>query len=482
MPVPAQDAGLALRTSVGYNTQKASLPLSDQQRKQADDLGQQAQQAAQAGKYGDALRYYFQGIAIMHNVAWTPAYELATSLHGQLDHAMVEPGKAVNVTLAPFFKTDRAAGTPLSASVFLVPAKGPAEDSRSLVSGLMLNPASLPFTTRVILPADLTGDYNLEVRLAADGEALTADTRSALVKGLPVHVESLADVAARLKTRLAKAKKDAAALPTAEYALALYDRADKGEINPTHFNFDQEFASANAIADALDQGRDPFSGKSGDMRKAYRSAVDNTLQPYRILIPAAYDGSKPLPLLVALHGMGGDEGSMFDGYHDALKREAERLGFIVACPKGRDSASMYRGSAEQDVLDVIARVEKDYRVDSKRVYLMGHSMGGYGTWSVAMQRPDLFAALGPISGGGDTNGLEKIKDIPEYVVHGDNDKTVNVSQSRRMVEAGKKLGMNITYVEVPGGSHVSVAEPAFAPMLDFFAKQQKGGDSAVKTQ
>jgi len=55
-------------------------------------------------------------------------------------------------------------------------------------------------------------------------------------------------------------------------------------------------------------------------------------------------------------------------------------------------------------------------------------------------------------------------------------------QSRRMVEAGKKIGMNITYVEVPGGSHVSVAEPNFAPMLDFFAKQVKGGDSAVKTQ
>jgi lactate dehydrogenase-like 2-hydroxyacid dehydrogenase len=51
-----------------------------------------------------------------------------------------------------------------------------------------------------------------------------------------------------------------------------------------------------------------------------------------------------------------------------------------------------------------------------------------------------------------------------------------------MVEAGKSLGINITYVEVPGGSHVSVAEPAFGAMLDFFAKQQQGGDSAVKTQ
>jgi len=477
--VSAQDAGLALRTSVGYNTQRASLPLTDQQRKQADDLGQQAQQAAQAGKYGDALRDYFEGMAVMHNVAWTPAYELASSLHGTLDHALIEPGKEMTLTLSPYFKSDRAPVI-IAASVFLVPSKG-GEDT-GIASGLKLDPSALPFVAKVALPAALTGDFNLEVRLAADGETISADTHSAFVKVLPVHVEALVDAAAQLRNRLAKSKKDAA-LPTAEYALALYERADKGEINPTRLNFHEEFAGANAILDAAGQGRDPFAGKRGDFRKAYRSAADNTLQPYRILIPASYDGSKALPLLVALHGMGGDENSMFDGYHEALKREVERVGFIAVCPKGRDSASMYRGTAEQDVMDVIALVERDYRVDSRRVYLMGHSMGGYGTWSVAMDHPGVFAALGPISGGGDTNGLAKIRSIPAYVVHGDNDKTVNVIQSRRMVEAGKKLDMNITYVEEPGGSHISVAEPSFAPMLDFFAKQQKqGGESAVKTR
>ncbi len=69
--------------------------------------------------------------------------------------------------------------------------------------------------------------------------------------------------------------------------------------------------------------------------------------------------------------------------------------------------------------------------------------------------------------------MAKIKDIPEYVTHGDNDKTVDVNSSRTMVAAGKKLGAPIVYVEVPGGSHISVAEPAFAPMFDFFAKQAK---------
>ena len=239
-------------------------------------------------------------------------------------------------------------------------------------------------------------------------------------------------------------------------------------------NFHDEFAAANAILGALEAGKDPFAGKPGDSRRAYRSAVDNTLQPYRLFIPNTYDGSKPAPLVVALHGMGRDENSMFDSYANGLlKREAERVGFIVACPKGRDSASMYRGAAEQDVLDVMADVQRAYRVDVSRVYLMGHSMGAYGTWSTAMNHPELFAALGPISGGGSAAGMVKLRNIPQYVVHGDDDRTVPVTQSRTMVEAGKKAGAEIVYVEVPGGSHTSVVAPSFAGMLDFLLAKQK---------
>ena len=478
----AQDAGLVLRTSVGYNTQKASLPLTDQQRQEADRLGQEAQHATQARQYGEAMRDYNQGQAVMRNIAWTPGYELVVSLQGRLDHAIVAPGKTVSVTLTPLYTDGREQGLKVTAAVALVPAKANSGEAITLESGLKLDPAALPFTTQVTLPRAAAGDFNLEVRLEAPGETPVDGARSAFVKNLPVHIEALSADAQRLKDRLAKAKQGSPALATAEYALALYERADQGEINPTRYNFREQFADATAIIDAVDRGRDPFAAKHGDLHKAYRSAVDNTLQPYRIFIPSAYDGSKPTPLLVALHGMGGDENSMFDGYKETLKREAERQGFIVACPKGRDTASMYRGAAEQDVLDVMKEVERDYRIDPKRVYLMGHSMGGYGTWSVAMDHPDLFAALGPISGGGDVNGMVKIKNIPEYVVHGNDDRTVNVSQSRRMVEAGKKAGANVTYVEVPGGSHVSVAEPSFAPMLDFFSKQQRSDSSEVKTQ
>jgi predicted peptidase len=142
---------------------------------------------------------------------------------------------------------------------------------------------------------------------------------------------------------------------------------------------------------------------------------------------------------------------------------------------------MYRGPAEKDVMDVLAEVRRDYKVDASRIYLMGHSMGAFGTWSIAMNFPDVWAALGPIAGGGSASGMVKIRHIPEFVVHGDDDRTVPVNSSRAMVDAGKKAGAAIEYVEVSGGSHSNVVVPQFGPMLDFFAKHRKS-DEAVSTK
>jgi poly(3-hydroxybutyrate) depolymerase len=454
-----QDASLALRTSVTYNTQKATLPLSEEQRREADQLGREAQQAALAHHFDEAIHDYYHGLAVMRNVAWTPAFELASSLQARLDHAMVEPGRQVTLTLSPLYPTAGAAKIHLKGSLFLVPSRKGAA-AKPFGPDLSIDGAALPFSQRVQTPDVADGDYTVEVRLEVGADA---------VKPLPIHFEALSAPVAQLRKRVAKTKN-----PNAEYAVVLYDRADSGEVNPARFHFRDEFAAANAILDAAEAGRDPFAGKHGDLRKAYLSAVDNSLQPYRLFVPQAYDGQKPTPLVVALHGMGGDENTLFEAYNNGqLKREAERLGFLVVCPKGRDTASMYRDAAEQDVMDVLAEVRRDYKVDANRIYLMGHSMGGYGTWSIAMAHPDIFAALGPISGGGNPLGMLKIKSIPEYVVHGDDDRTVPVTMSRVMVQAGKAAGAKIVYVEVPGGSHVSVAAPQFGPMLDFFAAQER---------
>ncbi|HXU35459.1 MAG TPA: prolyl oligopeptidase family serine peptidase, partial [Blastocatellia bacterium] len=196
---------------------------------------------------------------------------------------------------------------------------------------------------------------------------------------------------------------------------------------------------------------------------------------------SSYDKSKAFPLIIALHGMGGDENSYFAGYGPgAFKTEAEKNGYIVACPKGRKPASMYAGDAEKDVMDVLAEVRRAYNVDADRIYLTGHSMGGYGTWSVAMNHPEVFAALAPISGGANNPAsMSKIAHIPQLIVHGDTDPTVPVDRSRVMVAEGKKLGAEIKYIEVPGGDHLNVVIPNFPAVFEWFdSHKRKGGIAA----
>lgn len=451
----AQDAELVLRTTVGYGTMLASRPLADEQKAEAKRLGAAAQAAAAGGKYGDAMRSYAQGTALMMGQEWTPAVEFAAGLQAKADHAVVAPGSTVKVTLGTMFAATRPVTEKVAVTLTL---RRPNEMAGPPVAAAMIvNGAKLPMVMEAKIPAGAAGDYLVDARLSLGEKSLPGRT-------IALHVEDLAAEVATLKQRNPED-------PTAAYALALYERADRGEMSPFRIDFKKEFARANELLDARAAGKDPFAGKAGDFKKAYRSGVDQSLQPYRLFVPAEYDGSKAAGLVVALHGMGGDENSIFDQYAAGrMKAEAEKRGLFVVCPKGRGPASMYRGDAETDVLDVLVQVRKDYKIDSKRVYLMGHSMGAFGTWSIAMKYPEMFAALGPISGGGNPAGMERIKAIPQYIVHGDNDKTVPVEQSRMMVAAAKKWGTPHVYVEVPKGSHVDIAVPNFAPMLDFFVK------------
>jgi predicted peptidase len=167
--------------------------------------------------------------------------------------------------------------------------------------------------------------------------------------------------------------------------------------------------------------------------------------------------------------MGGNENSYFEAYaNGAIKQEAEQRGYFIACPKGRAPASMYLGLAEKDVLEVLGEVRRAYKIDPDRIYMTGHSMGGFGTWSVAINNPEIFAALAPIAGGGNPGAVKKIAHIPQIVVHGAADRTVLVTRSRTMVAAAKEAGTEVKYIEVPDGSHVSIVVPTFKDVFDWF--------------
>lgn len=471
----AQDAQQVLATSVALTTMKNSATLTDEQRAEVDRLAAAARESNRAGRYGEALKNLIHGMAVIRGTPWTPTTALGAALTVKLDHVVLEPASSFKVTLGQLFALDQPVEAKLSGAVSLLPMAGeePVKVLRPLEG--MAGDFTAPVTLDVALPDVADGNYRVAVSLS-DG------TAKPVAKNVPVRIEKgLAKRVAADKAALAALDpkgNDAlrAAVPSIEYRVGLVDLANANEARVERVDFDAELKDAEGMIAAEKEGRDPFAARRGDFRKAYRSAVDKTLQPYRIFVPASYDGSKAYPLIVALHGMGGDENSYFDSAvygKGAFARQAEQRGYLVACPKGRNTASMYLGSAETDVLDVIAEVRRAYRVDPARIYLTGHSMGGYGTWSVAMDHPELFAAIAPVSGGGNPAGMSKIAAIPELVVHGDNDKTVPVERSREMVAAAKAKGIEIKYIEIPGGDHLTAPSRTFTDVFDWFDNHKK---------
>ncbi|MBO5306212.1 MAG: prolyl oligopeptidase family serine peptidase, partial [Clostridia bacterium] len=134
-----------------------------------------------------------------------------------------------------------------------------------------------------------------------------------------------------------------------------------------------------------------------------------------------------LPLIIQLHGAGerGCGGKMLDlvdvhGFSKFLKDEDHRLIAVMPqCPK--DS---FWAARVESIVKFIEHLIREYPVDPDRVYLTGLSMGGYGTWFTAMARPDLFAAIAPVCGGGMAWNAGVLK-MPIWAFHGTEDAVVS---------------------------------------------------------
>jgi len=120
-------------------------------------------------------------------------------------------------------------------------------------------------------------------------------------------------------------------------------------------------------------------------------------------------------------------------------------------------------------------LEREFSIDSKRLYITGLSMGGYGTWDALSRWPEKFAAAVPICGGGDPAYARRMKDVPIWAFHGDEDKAVKVQRSREMIEALKAAGATPKYTEYAGVGHDSwtrtYSDPALFKWL--FAQSRK---------
>ena len=205
---------------------------------------------------------------------------------------------------------------------------------------------------------------------------------------------------------------------------------------------------------------------------------------YVVYVPADHDRREPLPITLFLHGSGerGNDGlrQIEVGLGRAIRWERNRFPMIVVMPQA-PADTQWLGDVADFAMLALDRSIDEFRGDPRRTYLTGLSLGGYGTWHLAMAHPDRFAAIAPVCGGivkpetansvrqspltmGTADpyatAAEKVKSIPAWIFHGADDNLIPASESRRMFGELTKRGAPVKYTEFPKTNH-NAWDPAY---------------------
>jgi predicted esterase len=194
---------------------------------------------------------------------------------------------------------------------------------------------------------------------------------------------------------------------------------------------------------------------------AWVSPTDGAVSFFRLKLPKDWDPDKTYPLYVDLHGLTSIANNPIEYLTNSYRiAPAPTIAFedgYQLSPWGRGNL-WYQGISETDIWEGIDVIEKLVKIDPKRKYLDGHSMGGYGAWSIASKSADVWAALGIQAGalwyGSDnmfsTDKIEKLSEMPTYIVVGTSDGLYNdnLKAYNLLVSAGNQ---NVKFVTFNGG-------------------------------
>ncbi|HWI19671.1 MAG TPA: alpha/beta fold hydrolase [Vicinamibacterales bacterium] len=478
---------------VRYSAQKNAAKPEGELKAQLDEVDKTLADARRSGNTSEVRRQLAKGMALLNKQVWTPQLDYRASLVLRSERTVIDSSAPYSLRLEQIYRPAIDLTPALTTKVSIrkrVPAsrtpqaaaEAAAQAWRELATfdGVSRDLRESPLPMELDLTTVEDGAMQIQAEVFDGAASLGAATLGVFVhKGLDARLSALEAAAKSLTPSV----RDVVLFP-GDYI----KNVNRGRIELADFAVATEIAKAEAIAAESKGGKDPFKGKTGDFERHYLLQGANEIMPYRVYVPKSYAAAKPTPLVIALHGLGGNEDGFFDNYSRLPPQLAEQHGFLLASPLGfrrdgfygsglmggSDAAARRRGEySEKDVLEVLRLMKAAYNVDDSRIYLIGHSMGAIGTWSLAAKYPQTWAALVAFAGTGAPSLADNMKAIPQFVVHGDADDTVNVSGSRNMVGALKKLNANVTYVEVAGGGHSDVVVPNLPKAFEFLAGQRR---------
>jgi len=245
-------------------------------------------------------------------------------------------------------------------------------------------------------------------------------------------------------------------------------------------------------------------------KRTFISEIDGSVQYYTLLAATSTDAT-PKALFLSLHG------ANVEALNQAGSYAPKNWGHLVAPTNRRPYGHNWEDWGRMDALEVLALARKTLNVDTSRIYLTGHSMGGHGTWHLGASFPDLFAAIGPSAGWisfwsygvRDTSGstdpatrlLQRaaapsntfalagnLAQLGVYIIHGASDDNVRIEQSRQMAERLNTFHHDWYFHEQPEAGHwwdLSDAPGAdcvdWPPLFDFFARHARPGAERLRS-
>ncbi len=219
------------------------------------------------------------------------------------------------------------------------------------------------------------------------------------------------------------------------------------------------------------------------LSRSFEMEVTRTLGlDYLLHVPAAYgqDPDRRWPLILFLHGAGerGDDVRRV-ALHGPIKvvEAGTDLPFIIVAPQCPEQH--WWSDYHDDLLGLIDSVSAEYVVDPARVYLTGLSMGGFGTWHLAAEYPERFAAIAPICGGGlwaygFPERADDLRGLPVWAFHGLLDDVVPVQETAKLVAVLQAAGGDVKMTIYPDKKHDSWTETYANPALyEWFLSHHK---------